>query len=243
MELALKRTDYIVIDDRDASGSDGESKTQSPETGSPDDQDTSRLKPLAASELSDLGLKAASFVMNSKEPLNALQTLTQDFPLLSTAISGHNISSDFLEEHRGNRKLVVPAGYTVMWINGVQIDPRQVDAFNLLGHLRRERRLVESIRTLGFTGPETINILSHSAIAEASANEDPWRYDYRDENEGGGVIIWLNDLEKDKRYSTWPTDMKAVRWRLSCWLVASLRLVVTPKNVPWPNTGDSQRHP
>jgi hypothetical protein len=36
------------------------------------------------------------------------------------------------------------------------------------------------------------------------------RYDYRDEKDGGGVIIWLNNLEKDSRYRDWPSGLSAL---------------------------------
>jgi UDP-glucose:glycoprotein glucosyltransferase len=36
------------------------------------------------------------------------------------------------------------------------------------------------------------------------------RFDWRDSIEGGNVIIWMNDIEKDKRYADWPTSLQAV---------------------------------
>jgi len=40
------------------------------------------------------------------------------------------------------------------------------------------------------------------------------RFDIRDDIEGGGVIIWLNDLEKDSRYKPWPTDIQNVLFQV-----------------------------
>jgi UDP-glucose:glycoprotein glucosyltransferase len=57
--------------------------------------------------------------------------------------------------------------------------------------------------------------LSHPAIAQSKVEDEPQRYDYRDAEEGGNVIIWLNDIEKDKRYAGWPTSPTAVSFQSS----------------------------
>ncbi|KAJ9665182.1 killer toxin resistant protein [Coniosporium apollinis] len=212
VELALKRTDYIVIDDREAEQA-GTREAPKPAGGTLQDEDVSDLKPLSASELSGLGLKTASFVLDTEEPLDTLLKLSQDFPKHSSAIAAHNLTSEFLAEHSNNAELALPPGYNVFWINGVQVDPRKIDAFSLLDHLRRERRLINGLQGLGFSGPEAISVLSHTAIAEAQAEDEPQRYDYRDGPEGGNVIMWLNDIEKDKRYEAWPTSITALLQR------------------------------
>ena len=80
VELALKRTDYIVIDDRDAGqkeASNGEAnKVGDIEGDAPDD-----LRPLSSSEVSRLGVNTVSYVMDSDNPLDTLVKLSQDFPL------------------------------------------------------------------------------------------------------------------------------------------------------------------
>ncbi len=209
VELALKRTDYIVIDDRN----DEDVKANNPESKQDvmlEDKELADLKPLSTSELLSLGLKASSFVMQSENPFDTLIKLSQDFPKYSTAIAAHNASEEFLAEHSENRGLLVPAGMNIMWINGVQIVERQVDAFTLLDILRREKRLIDSVRQLSLTGPEAIKLLSHSAVAVAKSGDEPPRFDWRDTAEGGNVIVWLNDIEKDKRYEGWPADLRIV---------------------------------
>jgi UDP-glucose:glycoprotein glucosyltransferase len=104
---------------------------------------------------------------------------------------------------------MIPSGGNLMWINGVQIDQRQIDAFSLLDHLRRERKLIEKFRGLGLSAQDTVKLLSHPLLAESHADVDSQRYDYRDELDGGEVIIWLNNLEKDSRYQEWPTGLEA----------------------------------
>ncbi|KAJ5235324.1 uncharacterized protein N7469_004492 [Penicillium citrinum] len=206
VELALKRTDYIVIDDRDAEqrGEAAEETTDILKEDAPTD-----LRPLSSSEVSRLGLNAAAYVMDSEDPLETLLKLSQNFPKHSSTVAAHNASKELLQEIRFNRARMIPAGYNVMWINGVQIDSRQIDAFSLLDTLRRERKLIQKFRDLGVSGRDAVRLLSHPALAEARADDEAQRYDYRDETEGGNVIIWLNDLEKDSRYEDWPSDLEA----------------------------------
>lgn len=211
-ELALKRTDYIVIDDRQAEektiGEEGAKAIGDEALDSEDEM--ADLKPLSSSELEDLAMKTASYVMDSEFPLKRLFKVTQDFPKYSSFLATTDISQNFVKEHVSNREQYLPAGYNTMWINGVQYDARKMDAFSLLDHMRRERNLIGSFKELGFENAEVIQLLSHPAIAEAQQEADVTRYDWRDETEGGKVIIWMNDIDKDKRYEDWPTTLMTV---------------------------------
>lgn len=214
IELALKRTDYIVIDDRKAD--DATASNNEAVAAKLTDEEVTDLKPLSASELLRLDMRASSFVMDSSDPFDTLIRLTQDFPKHSAAMSAHNVSEDFRKEHLANREIFLPAGYNVIWINGLQILNRDFDAYAMLEHLRRERKLINSARELGLSGKEAVQLLSHPSIAEASSGQDLQRYDWRDEIEGGNVIMWLNDIEQDKRYAEFPTQVKAVSLPNGC---------------------------
>jgi UDP-glucose:glycoprotein glucosyltransferase len=209
VELALKRTDYIVIDDRD----EDESKTV---TAVPEkevkfeDEELADLKPLSSSELFGLGLKASSFIMQSEDPLDTLVKLSQDFPKYSSAVASHNATDEFVNEHDYNRAQLVPGGFNIWWMNGVQLIERQIEALELLNMLRKERKLINGVRDLGLSGQEAIQLLSHTEVATVKAENEAPRFDWRDEIEGGNVIIWMNDIEKDKRYKDWPVTIQAV---------------------------------
>ena len=215
VELALKRTDYIVIDDRDA---DSEVTEGGPHAAATEDvvldaEEFADLKPLSSTELLGLGLKTATFIMSSEEPFDTLIKVSQDFPKHSSAITKRNVSAELVEEHNKNREHLLPPGYNVVWMNGLQVEARQMNAFALLEQMRRERSLVKNIRELGFSGSEVVSLLSHPTIAEAKVEGEAQRYDYRDNIEGSNVIIWLNDIEKDKRYDGWPTYSSALLQR------------------------------
>ena len=207
VELALKRTDYIVIDDRESN--------KAPEAVEEKDfnleqEDIADLKPLSTSELRPLGLKASSYIMQSEDPLDTLIKLTQDFPKYSSALLAHNATADFLREHQYNRAQMVPSGYNVWWMNGVQMIERNIEALTLLELIRKERTLINGVRELGLSDSEAIELLSHEAVATVTAEIEPQRYNWKDDLEEGNVIIWLNDIEKDKRYADMPSTVKAV---------------------------------
>lgn len=205
VELALKRTDYIVIDDRNGSTESNEGAKSISDA----DRDNN-LRPLTATELRDLGEKTASYVMDDKNPLQRLLEVVGDFPKYSSEIASYETSQDLKTEHEANREVFLPKGYNVIWMNGLQVDPREVDAFNLVDNVRRERGIVDGMRRLGFSATEAISLLSHPVIAQSIVNDKPQRYNFRDEVEGGKVIIWMNNIEKDQRYSHWPTQVEAV---------------------------------
>ncbi|KAE8353255.1 UDP-glucose:Glyco protein glucosyltransferase-domain-containing protein [Aspergillus coremiiformis] len=203
VELALKRTDYIVIDDRQRESGGGDASKVG-DGDAPDD-----LQPLSSSEVARLGVNTVSYVLDSDKPLDTLVKLSQDFPKYSAKIAAHNANATLLQDIRSSRMGFLPSGANVMWINGVQMDPRKIDAYSLLDHLRRERRLVEEFRNLGISAQEAVDLLSHKLLGEALAQDAPQRYNYRDEIEGGRVLIWLNNLEKDAKYESWSGELEA----------------------------------
>lgn len=209
VELQLKRTDYIVIDDRKAEA-DAAQKTIASEVVLDEEGDVADLKPLSKAELTLLGLKAATFIMENEKPWDILLKLTQDFPKYSTSLATHNVSEDFYLEHKANRAQLVPTGANVLWMNGVQVVERQMDAFTLVDLLRRERKLIKGVTDLGLTGEEAIALLAHEAVTAAKTTDEAQRFIWHDEPEDGKVIIYLNDIELDKRYEGFSKTLKSV---------------------------------
>ena len=211
VELVLKRTDYIVIDDREA-GADKQDEKLIAEADISGDAPAD-LKPLTTSELATIGANAASYIMSSEDRFDTLLKVSGNFPKYSSVIAGQNATQEFMKEYKGNRAQFLPQGYNVLWINGAQVESRQINAFSLVELLKKERTLINQIRDLGFSGSEGIKLLSHSIITQAQVDDEPQRYDWRDEIEGGEVIMWLNDIEKDKRYHNWPTELSSLLQR------------------------------
>ncbi|KAI5289365.1 hypothetical protein KEM54_003997 [Ascosphaera aggregata] len=199
--LNFKRTDYIVIDDR---AQQDESKRSETET---DLDYTDDLTPLSASELSQLPYRAASFVLEDENPFDALVRLSQDFPRLAKSLAEHNVSESFITELSQQRENKLPPGLNQIWLNGFPLnDQDDVDAFSLLERIRREEALVKGLQETGFTGKEAVDLIASSFSISSLSDDEPLRFDYRDNIEGNKVIIWLNNIEKDERYAQWPSE-------------------------------------
>ena len=217
VELMLKRTDYIVIDDREVeTGTSQQDQTsqdnpqKSPESKSENlSEEAPVITPLHTSELTQLGYQAVQLITSSSSPLDTLQRLSQDFPSQSSKIANVPIDPIVLDVLRENTQ-IIPGGENMFWINGMHIPNEKVEAFNLLSVMRRERSLIFSLRKLGLSNNEAVMFLSHEKIAEKIEVGTTNRFDIRDDVEGGDVIIWLNDLEKDTRYISWPLEIRNV---------------------------------
>lgn len=240
--LQLKRTDYIVIDDRQA-GEDKNVAQKPLDTTLNDEEDVADLKPLSKDEVSDLGVKAASFVMQSEEPMDTLLKLVQDFPKYSSVISAHNASDVFVKGHTKNLDQWLLGGLNLISINGLNIPARDVNPYSLLAHLRRERKLINGFRSQGLLVSQIVSLLSHGSDPKMQTQDAPQRYDFRDTAEGGDVIVWLNDIENDPLYKDWPTSLEAVSIST---LLIQLKLtnhLAVAKDIPWAASLLPQRHP
>lgn len=211
--MALKKTDYIVIDDRNDDSQtviNVAEKEVRLDDEDDDDDDLDDLKPLSSSEVSSLSIKASSFIMQSHSPLDTLVKLSQDFPKYSSALTSLNITQEFLDELNFNRAQLMPSGRNIMWINGIKLSERQVEALDLIDTIRKERKLLRSLHDLGLTAPEAIRFLSHTQFSLVQTPDSVSRFDWRDDVEGGDVIVWVNNLKKDKKYADWPSSLMTV---------------------------------
>ncbi|KAF8477194.1 UDP-glucose:Glycoprotein glucosyltransferase-domain-containing protein [Kalaharituber pfeilii] len=214
VELALKKTDYKVMDDREIQDQGTDQSSEHITEGLVEDEEISDIKPVHPKDVAFLGIKASSFVMKSQNKLDSLLRLAQDLPKHSSAITSTEIDSDLAEELRANREIFMSPGENLLWINGLQLDESRINAFSILDTLRREHRLVKSLKSLGLTTAQATKLLNHKIISETHQNQAPQRFDYRDTTEGGNVIVWLNDLEKDERYQAWSTSIEILQRRV-----------------------------
>ncbi|KAG5985301.1 hypothetical protein E4U55_006781 [Claviceps digitariae] len=214
VQLALKKTDYIVIDDRHTVQDVNQKPLTSQTVLEGEDENSIDLKTLSKTELRSLSMRAASFIQQSKNPFDVLVKLSQDFPKHARFISSQNVSSDFAEEHEELTAQMVRGGVNYLWMNGARLIDRQIDPFTLVDILRRERRLVNGIRELGVNGANAIALLGHEAVPSAkNGEESALRYDWTDRSEDGSVILWLNDLEQDDAYESYPKTLTSLLQR------------------------------
>ncbi|KAI9799196.1 MAG: hypothetical protein M1825_004839 [Sarcosagium campestre] len=119
-ELALKRTDYIVIDDRDAADKKALEETRTVAESVLGEITASDIKPLSSPDLAQLSLKTSDFILEHKDPFMALLQVTQDFPKYSAIIASRAISGKS-RGPKASRNNLAPQGYNGVWINGLQL--------------------------------------------------------------------------------------------------------------------------
>ena len=155
--------------------------------------------------------------MSSSDKLEALSQLSQDFPKYSAAIARKvDISAGILEAvpdmfMKGPPSLGV-------YINGKLHTTSDLDAYSyvdrdlscgtrlpdilrMLKHIRIERNQALSLVNLGITPHQALQLISDPLIGQSQTEDEPGDgiVDASDRPEGGGVIIWWNDIEKDSR--------------------------------------------
>ncbi|CEP14268.1 hypothetical protein [Parasitella parasitica] len=215
VEMALKKTDYLVIDDRSsqkASSIKDKISNMGKKFGQSLFQATQNeaIEPVTPSEIHRLGFKAAQYVSKSSNPLTTLNQLVQDFPKYAKSVSELDIDTAFEEEILDNQLNFLRAGMSAVWLNGKGLEFSQMDPFFLIRALRSERKLVAAFENLGFTAKDAIEVMSNPALTiatqagNAAHNEI---FDMRD-TAAEPFVVWWNDLEKDTRYSEWTSSLE-----------------------------------
>lgn len=154
--------------------------------------------------------------------------ITANFPLVASQLSSLVPSvSPALEEEVGTFQMSSPLSQRPSFhLNGVALPESSVDPFALLRIMRRERKTVSDILGLSsdMTPKQARDMLMYEEIGAVASGGSTSKgrdvafgpevlgdlFDAGDEQEGGGLILWWNDLEKDKRYKTWSKDLKDV---------------------------------
>ncbi|KAG9290801.1 hypothetical protein G9A89_011764 [Geosiphon pyriformis] len=221
VELALKKTDYIVIDDRkmeieyQSEGGETNQNRQSKDDLISENlfqEEISEIKPLKVTEIKDLGLKAAQFILQSQNSLATLVYLSQDFPKYSHVISQLTLNESLRHEIRLNQEIYIPPATNSFWLNGMAVAIASVDPFSLLRMLRRERQTVLSLKSLGMNSRQAIDLITCPILLTAKSSESFTKgmFDVREKTGNIGAILWWNNLEKDLRYADWPYRVREI---------------------------------
>jgi len=168
--------------------------------------------PLTADELEELGAQAAQIIASSSNPLATLTHLSQNFPKYATSVARRvKVNSNISDELHAN-SLKAQRGTNIFWVNGLQIDAKDVNPFELLRVLKKEKEVIDSLVAQGLTTSQAFQLLTHGEIAkqQKEAGGLDVLFDASDRPEGGDLIVWWNDMEKDSRYAKWNPSLYAV---------------------------------
>ncbi|KAF9977389.1 hypothetical protein BGZ73_006136 [Actinomortierella ambigua] len=218
-ELALKSTDYLVIDDRDLGhdlGMESSQKVLKQVDSEVDldlgDDETPKVEPLTEKELKGLGYSVAQHILESKDPLKTLVRLTRDLPKYQRKVLKSEIRSDIQQEISANSAYYGREERNRIWLNGQPIPQHKMNPFNLLRILRSERRAIETFKTISPSEENALKRFRELLINSSNDREELSSsivFDVRDKskNAHGSVVTWLNDLVTDKRYKDWSDDL------------------------------------
>lgn len=151
--------------------------------------------------LPGLGAKAAQIIAESSDPFSTLTHLSQNFPKYATSLARRVLVNESISEELHNNSLKVQRGINVLWLNGQQIDVKDVHPFGLLRLLKKERAVMQSLTSQGLQPSQAFQLLTHPAIAATQKDGGMMGavFDASDRPEGEDIIVWWNDMEKDKR--------------------------------------------
>ncbi len=188
------------------------------------DENVDPNTPLSEEEIIDLGYHASQLIIAASAitstgnltdslftltPLNALTILCQNFPKYAQLLSRRVPILPAVDAELQQNALKAQAGGT---LNGV-------DVLKMKRVLRREKEWIRALEALGLSRQEAVKVVSDSGggageegkakTSQVSKEIMDGRVDASDRQEGGDVILWWNDIEKDARYARWGTSFYA----------------------------------
>ncbi|KAJ1743857.1 killer toxin resistant protein [Coemansia sp. RSA 1086] len=211
VELALKSTEYKVIDDRDLNH-----QSQPESAAKFHEQLGSKLfaseiepavKGLGEKQLPSLGIQAAQMVLAADDKLDVLRQLAQDLPRYAHLLSEVPVNSTFAEEIGSTSSRT----RDVFAINGMKLSEDRVNPFYIMDHLRKENAIIDGLQTAGLSQSQALNLLLHLDKSDDSQDMS-LSFDMREHQAEQKSVLWFNDLEKDRRYAGYAEDINILKW-------------------------------
>ncbi|KAM4795438.1 UDP-glucose:glycoprotein glucosyltransferase 2 [Rhinophrynus dorsalis] len=231
VELAIKNTEYKAMDDTQVEANNSTLKT---EYGFPDDvqgfyfdkliqmypdlkdnlvefrkhliESTNEMLPLKVWELQDLGFQAASKIASTPvyEALKVLRDMSQNFPIKARSLTRIALNQEMRKEIEENQKHLsetfgIHPGDASLYINGLHIDLDVHNSFSILETLKTQGKALHGLSALGIQNED----LSKYVRLQMHPGDENYALDIRHSS-----ITWINDIETDHMYSTWPSSVQ-----------------------------------
>ncbi|KAJ3325946.1 UDP-glucose:glycoprotein glucosyltransferase 2 [Boothiomyces sp. JEL0866] len=204
VELAIKSTEYAVVDDRAVDSTGGINlnvEGQEEEHSNVFNEKEPKIVKLPKKSISgiivlmiEIENRLISFASNSTDGLGVLTFGSQNFPKIA-----HLIPKDLneLQEVSSVSSSIIGTLTGLnqhLFLNGLVFDVDSIDAYTILNLMRSENQNIAKLLSLGFNVADAIELFS--SVKPASSNLD-WGecFDTR-----SSKTIWLNDLETESRY-------------------------------------------
>ena len=171
-----------------------------------------------------MSVRTAQFIHSAQDPFSAYFELTSAFPRLAShlPVLVPDPSPHLISEVSTNQMTLPLARRPAFFLNGKHLTDDEVEPFALLRIMRKERKILNDLLSLDarMTGADARHILIAGGPKEPTPSQDRIDpellgelYDATDQQEGEGVILWWNDLEKDRRYKSWTKSVREVSIR------------------------------
>ncbi|XP_053191338.1 UDP-glucose:glycoprotein glucosyltransferase 1 [Scomber japonicus] len=169
-------------------------------------ESTNEMAPLKVWQMQDLSFQTAARILAAPavDALNVMKDLSQNFPTKARSITKTVVNSNIQKEIAENQKffkgtLGLQPGDSALFINGLHIDLDTQDIFSVFEVLRSEARVMEGLRSLHIETPYIHDILK----LNVQPSDSDYAVDIRNP-----AISWINNLETDHRYSSWPYNVQ-----------------------------------
>ncbi|XP_054469981.1 UDP-glucose:glycoprotein glucosyltransferase 1 [Anoplopoma fimbria] len=169
-------------------------------------ESTNDMAPLKVWQMQDLSFQTAARILAAPavDALTVMKDLSQNFPTKARSLTKTVVSAEIRKEVGDNQKffkgtLGLQPGDSALFINGLHIDLDTQDIFSVFEVLRSEARVMEGLRSLHIDTPYIHDILK----LNVQPSDSDYAVDIRN-----SAISWINNLETDHRYSSWPYNVQ-----------------------------------
>ncbi|XP_074994430.1 UDP-glucose:glycoprotein glucosyltransferase 2 isoform X3 [Calonectris borealis] len=232
VELAIKSTEYKAVDDTQVKGANETKEEEDDDEEEESDiqgflfgklkqmhpdlknnlrefkkhliETTNNMEPLKVWELQDLSFQAAAQIMSTPvyDALKVMKDIAQNFPIRARSLTRVPVDKKMRNEIEENQKhfheiLGIQPGEARLFLNGLHIDLDFHDPFSILETLKLEGKVMHGLHELGIKE----EILSKFMRLHIHPTDDSYALDIRHSS-----IIWVNNIEQDHSYSTWPAS-------------------------------------
>ncbi|KAK6462214.1 UDPglucose glycoprotein glucose phosphotransferase, partial [Scheffersomyces coipomensis] len=243
VDLTVKRTDYE------------ESRSKSSNLDITSDflkiQTSQELKPVNNEELEDLGVQLTYFILNNQynniSQYDFLTQLLEEFPRYAHYVSKlpkTEIYKKAREQMHHNEDVGLSTSSYDLYVNGSPINKLDLDIFKLYEKIKKELKLINHLQSLGFSVEQAKLLLTKFALITSvkqtqfrsgnsvmGNNENRFKL-YEDVyDKSNGVVVFLNDIEKDDGYQQYSTDRKDVYLGPNSFMLRSNQIPPLRENV------------
>nr|XP_010920353.1 UDP-glucose:glycoprotein glucosyltransferase [Elaeis guineensis] len=151
-------------------------------------------------ELKDLGHQTAQRIVHASDPLQSMQEINQNFPSIVSSLSRMKLNDSVKDEILVNQRMV-PAGKSLMALNGALINIEDIDLYLLMDLVSKELSLADQFSELKL--PQ--NAIRKLLTAPPPLESNVFRVDFRSAH-----VHYLNDLENDVMYRRWRSNINEI---------------------------------